>query len=777
VAPEASDDRVTLSFRSSRFIDVLGNDEDSDGTLDVGSVTIVTGPTKGSAEVQSNGLVSYEHTSSESGTDSFTYTVQDDNGEPSNVATVTITIEPNVAPVAVADTYTVTYGVPQALDVLGNDSDADGDLAQATIEVVAQPVNGTAVAQNDGTVLYTHDNGATTTDSFTYRAIDIAGDPSNVVGVAINIEGGSSLVAAHRNGQTFLTWDETSALDGYHVYRSASPITAANLSLATRLTERWGPLGSDTSVNTYRGHPQLPSNLIIEDLGDPLRNDQGLFVYTTDEGDSTTAYYAVTSVVNSVEDISSLQLTLPVTESVATPADVLSYSVNDGKGRIYTQYMDYAKWNPTYNGYAYNYTVALPGNYDVSQAYPLLIQPHAYNEAPKFTEESEFGWEVIQLFPYDPGFDAGSVHTWWYGYAADHNFLTENGIPDSGRIANFTEQRVMRSISTVRANPEFNVNDKLIHAYGASMGASGVLSWGMRYPSLLAGIYAGQPMTNYRTSPTFENDFLQIWGSKEDNLPIVNGGPYDDDIRLYGEDGIQTIGVWDWMNHHQQVIDRRGDEFAYLMTSHGQADRTIDWVTQGKPTVQAFTDARVGYSAVYDGNGHVWQAFDAVVRNMFGLGFDAEFPWKYPVDMSFPALQNSTGSGEIAPEDIYPEDTPPEEIVGIEDNPDVVDNHNLDFEWATTFNEFDTPIVDQANRYEITIKSTAAVSQAVDVTPRRTQLFEVNTGTQCNWTATNRDTGDLIDSGVVTADIDSLVTVPAVTVVTGTGTRLVITCP
>ncbi len=778
VAPVAEDDSVTVAFTSFQFIDVLGNDDDLDGSLDVSTVTVTSVPAQGIAVPQADGSIRYEHTSDSAGADSFTYTVADDNGEPSNPATVVVTIEPNILPVAIADTFTVTFGIPEPLDVLDNDTDAEGQLDVSMVEVVEQPTNGSAEPQADGTILYTHNSGSATSDSFTYRVADNAGGFSNVVTVDITIDGSSSLVAIHRSGQTFLTWDETNPTDGYHVYRSSSPITEANLASATRLTNRWGPLGSDTSVNIYRGHPELPANFVIDDLGDPLRNDQGLFVYTTNDGDSETAYYAVTSTVNAVEDTSTIQVTGAVTESVDTPSDVLSLSVNGGLGRIYTQYMDYSNWNPTFNGYAYNYAVALPENYDITRSYPLLIQPHAYDEAPKFEPQAEFDWDIIQMFPYDPGFDEGSTHTWWYGYAADHNYLTEPGIPDSGRIANFTEQRVMRSVDTMIANSDFSIDEKLIHAYGASMGASGVLSWGMRYPSLLAGIYAGQPMTNYNSSPTFVNDLLQLWGSKAANLPIVNAGPYSEDISMYGEGGVVTIGVWDWMNHHKQLSDRRGDEFAYLMTSHGQADRTIDWLTQGKPTVQAFTDANVGFSAVFDGNGHTWQAFDAVVRNMFGFGFGTDFAWKYPVDLSFPAIQNASASGDIVPEDIYPPGTPADQIIPIQDeeDPSVVDNHNLDLEWATAFNDFDTPIVDEAKRYEITIKSTSVV-QTADITPRRTQLFRLNATDQCNWTAIDRNSSASLGGGTVTADVDSLVTVQGVNIVTGVGTRLVITCP
>ncbi len=214
-----------------------------------------------------------------------------------------------------------------------------------------------------------------------------------------------------------------------------------------------------------------------------------MFVYTTPSGESGTWYYAVTQVTNGVESLTVTSgvnsLASGVSEAVAAPVPVLVYSVNEGKGRVYTQFMDYASWNPTFNGYAYNYSVALPYNYSSSTAWALKVMPHAYGERYRVEPESDFQWPAIQVFPDDPGGSVGAVSTWWYGFAADHNYKTEGSIPTSGRIANFTEQRILRMITEVQAT--FYVDATQIHAQGNSMGASGALSWGMRYGNVFAG--------------------------------------------------------------------------------------------------------------------------------------------------------------------------------------------------------------------------------------------------------------------------------------------------
>ena len=85
-------------------------------------------------------------------------------------------------------------------------------------------------------------------------------------------------------------------------------------------------------------------------------------------------------------------------------------------------------------------------------------------------------------------------------------------------------------------------------------------------------------------------------------------------------------------------------------------------------------------------------------------------------------------------------------------------------------------IVDLPDRYEITLRSTSGSSQTANITPRRTQQFSVNPGQSCGWTATDRNTGQLIGAGSVEGSNDMLATVVGVPVVTGIGTRLAIDC-
>lgn len=576
-------------------------------------------------------------------------------------------------------------------------------------------------------------------------------------GNGVSIDG---LNAVHRNGQTFLTWREVNSATRYHIYRHSAPIDASTISSAARLTAKWGSLGSDTSQNKH-GSANVPANFVIDDFGSPLADDTGLFVYTVPADQQGNFYYAVTTIVNGSENTNvaagSSSLSSAINEQRSTPRPVLVSSINGGKGRIYQQYMDYSNWNPTFNGYAYDFGVTLPHNYNPSARYPVQLKLHAFGESYSNLPATEFDWEIIQVSPIDPGQDQNSRHSWWYGYASDHNYQTTNLPPSQGTVTNFTEQRVLAAVRFVLNASDISSDSELTHIVGGSMGASGALSLAIRYPNVFSGIYAGQPMTNYPGSPTFQENFVALWGEQQSNLPIVNGGPESGSISQYSAGQSAQTGVWDWMNHFQQLKRRSGEDFGFLMIDHGKADRVIDWDTQGRPLSAAFAEARVGYTAnAFGGVGHTWLAFGAVINSMFGLGFDQLAPWRYPLSLSYPAIHNASGSSATNP--------------GANGD----DSYNMNIDWSTPANSFDSQIVDISNRYEISLRSSAG-DQTADITPRRTRQFNPGAGQQCNWTAVRISDGTSTN-GTSTVAGNRLITATGVPVYSGRGTRLTISC-
>ncbi len=77
----------------------------------------------------------------------------------------------NDAPVATADSATTTEDTPVTIDVVGNDTDVDGD-ALAVDAVTVAPANGTAAVSGNGTITYTPNENFNGTDKFTYQVTD-----------------------------------------------------------------------------------------------------------------------------------------------------------------------------------------------------------------------------------------------------------------------------------------------------------------------------------------------------------------------------------------------------------------------------------------------------------------------------------------------------------------------------------------------------------------------------------------------------------------------------
>lgn len=90
-APVATNDTATLQENQSVTINVLANDTSEGGTLNPASIKITVPPTHGTTAV-TNGDVTYTPTAGYSGLDTFQYSVQDNLGTTSNVATVSIEV-------------------------------------------------------------------------------------------------------------------------------------------------------------------------------------------------------------------------------------------------------------------------------------------------------------------------------------------------------------------------------------------------------------------------------------------------------------------------------------------------------------------------------------------------------------------------------------------------------------------------------------------------------------------------------------------------------------
>ncbi len=149
---------------------VLGNDSDVDGDALIAKLGPDPPPW---IALNANGSFTYTPENNFNGVRTFTYVASDSTVD-SNIATVTITVNPvNDPPIAGDDTATTTEGTSVVINVLGNDSDVDGDTLNVT--AVTDPPSGDATINTDRTVTYNPDSGFTGTDAFSYTASDSTG--------------------------------------------------------------------------------------------------------------------------------------------------------------------------------------------------------------------------------------------------------------------------------------------------------------------------------------------------------------------------------------------------------------------------------------------------------------------------------------------------------------------------------------------------------------------------------------------------------------------------
>ncbi len=182
-APVASDDGPYAATEDTTLAvaapGVLANDSDADGNPL--TAALVADATNGTVTIRADGSFDYEPDAEFSGADAFTYQVSD--GVASDTATVTLTVTAtNDDPIARNDTATTSYATPIVIDVLANDSDADGD--NLSVIAVAPPSRGTASIVSDR-IRYTPPAGFSGSTTFLYTVSDGAATDTATITVTV----------------------------------------------------------------------------------------------------------------------------------------------------------------------------------------------------------------------------------------------------------------------------------------------------------------------------------------------------------------------------------------------------------------------------------------------------------------------------------------------------------------------------------------------------------------------------------------------------------------
>ena len=218
----ARNNLASVSEGAIVIIDVAANDIAPTHGLNLNSIVIISDVTHGSTAVNGDGTVTYTHDDSENFSDSFTYTIQNNNAEVSNIATVGITVvaindnapvftSPNSATVQERTTGVLTVAASDidnsALTFSINGTGADDSLFQITgpgvLTFIAAPDFETPL--DTGTNNFydvkvdVTDGIATVTQDISIEVTDVAENPVANNDSATVLEGGTIIITVLSN--------------------------------------------------------------------------------------------------------------------------------------------------------------------------------------------------------------------------------------------------------------------------------------------------------------------------------------------------------------------------------------------------------------------------------------------------------------------------------------------------------------------------------------------------------------------------------------------------
>ena len=216
-------------------------------------------PTNGVVSIdETEGYITYTPNADWCGTDTFTYTVQDEENVTSNEATVTVVVDCNPDPVD--DVYTTMENMVLSGDVSTNDDLGD---EPATVSAVTDVSNGILDLKSDGTFTYTPDPDFAGEDYFTYEVCDFNLDCAQAdVYITVNSRNMRSIQVSLDDNLTGIDIGST-RLEGeftiYNVSNNSKPVQILGMNIHVEL--RKGSKGgySNLSVDLSDKYTFVPA--------------------------------------------------------------------------------------------------------------------------------------------------------------------------------------------------------------------------------------------------------------------------------------------------------------------------------------------------------------------------------------------------------------------------------------------------------------------------------------------------------------------------------------
>ena len=185
--PDAVDDERSIRSNTSIIINVIGNDSDPENDpLNISDFDANSANGGTIAPSQSGRALAYTPAANFTGTDTFTYTINDGKGG-TDTATVTINVESDQTLLAANDTATTDQNTNVTINVLANDIDPENDPLEINTFDENSASGGTISRSENGEALvYTPAPGFSGTDTFTYEATDGTNTDTATVTVTVN---------------------------------------------------------------------------------------------------------------------------------------------------------------------------------------------------------------------------------------------------------------------------------------------------------------------------------------------------------------------------------------------------------------------------------------------------------------------------------------------------------------------------------------------------------------------------------------------------------------
>ncbi len=550
-----------------------------------------------------------------------------------------------------------------------------------------------------------------------------------------------NLRAWHTNGQTFLIWQHSGSVPPdttYDIYTSSQPIHS--IGNAIWIGRVFANNGANFRISGYVSNARWK---FPDTLGGTItvNDNEAYFVVTPHFAD--TAYYAVVlsgdTVVNAnnttgmiIERIESIRCILQYGDSIVT---IYAHWI-DGRHDYNSGRPDYPVMGNEYcNGLGFNIAVWKRGSSTIDL--PLVIGLHGGGS--NLIQQGFFRYLLndglyATLDDYIPMRGGNNGNTFWTGYSNGFNRFCPVYPSDSAIVVNYTARRVWWEINWLMNN--LPVDQNRVSMTGISMGGIGTLLHTQLRPEIFSAGLVYVPI---------------LRGLKNLNSP--------ERVYYYFGDSVQNLrtnfdgqpGIYDLLDQQWRLYTVHQD-WPYTVIISGKNDTNAIW--REKPEGYKKLDScKVGFALYWDERTHLnWSGAHFQYSQHLNFNYLA----KFRKNQSFPAFSD-TDLDLITP--------------GRQPNPGNGDSLDGD-PWGTWggYLEWDnSTIVDSTNKWSVTLW---VVYQSIypndipdadtilaNVTPRKLQQFQPQSGFIYSWDLIKVSTGETLQCGTVEADSLNLITI------------------